>query len=448
MLLVFGSLNADLLFQVEALPRPGETVLCPGYQLAAGGKGANQATAAAKAGAKVRMVGHVGADSFGQFLRDALAAAGVDGARSRPPTRPPGVAVIGVDRAAENQIIVAQRRQSRQPRGPGRGRPARPRHDLLCQNEVRPEASFALLERAKARARARSSTSPRPARCPGASWTPSTSWWSTRSRRRWPPAAAAIRRFWRAIWRSATAWTCVVTLGGRGALAIGPSGGWRVEALAVEAVDTTGAGDAFTGVLAAALDQGLALPEALRRASVAAGLACTRIGAQTSQPEPRRDRSGARPARRGRALRLRRPPMRPLPARLRSPSRWRSRRCWRPPARAAFCGFYVAKADADLFNQASKVVFARHDGKSVITMVNDYQGALQEFALVVPVPSVLERGQIHVGENALVDHLDAYTAPRLVEYFDEDPCRVARELQATAAQPAAPQDRPARRRSA
>ncbi|MCE3249289.1 MAG: conserved rane protein of unknown function, partial [Geminicoccaceae bacterium] len=78
-----------------------------------------------------------------------------------------------------------------------------------------------------------------------------------------------------------------------------------------------------------------------------------------------------------------------------------------PASARAFCGFYVAKADADLFNQASKVVFARHDGKSVITMVNDYQGALQEFALVVPVPSVLERGQIHVGETALVDHLDA-----------------------------------------
>jgi hypothetical protein len=112
-----------------------------------------------------------------------------------------------------------------------------------------------------------------------------------------------------------------------------------------------------------------------------------------------------------------------------------------PACALAFCGFYVAKANTDLFNQASKVVFARHDGKSVITMANDYQGALQEFALVVPVPSVLERGQIHVTENALVDHLDAYTAPRLVEYFDEDPCRVREELRATtAAEPAPPED--------
>ena len=68
----------------------------------------------------------------------------------------------------------------------------------------------------------------------------------------------------------------------------------------------------------------------------------------------------------------------------------------------AFCGFYVAKADTDLFNQASKVVMTRHDGKTVITMVNDYQGALQDFAIVVPVPTVLERGQIHVTENAIV----------------------------------------------
>jgi ribokinase len=78
--------------------------------------------------------------------------------------------------------------------------------------------------------------------------------------------------------------TCVVTLGAAGAIAQTPAGGWRIGALPVEPVDTTGAGDAFVGVLAAALDQGLELPDALRRASVAAGLACTRLGAQTSQP--------------------------------------------------------------------------------------------------------------------------------------------------------------------
>jgi hypothetical protein len=91
---------------------------------------------------------------------------------------------------------------------------------------------------------------------------------------------------------------------------------------------------------------------------------------------------------------------------------------------AAFCGFYVAKADTKLFNKASKVAFMRDGDRSVITMANDYQGALKEFAIVIPVPVVLEEGQINVADNALIDHLDAYTSPRLVEYFDEDPCNI------------------------
>jgi len=90
---------------------------------------------------------------------------------------------------------------------------------------------------------------------------------------------------------------------------------------------------------------------------------------------------------------------------------------------AAFCGFYVAKADTDLFNQASKVVLVREGDRTVLTMASDYQGTPDEFALVVPVPTFLERDQIHVGNRAEIEHLDAYTAPRLVEYYDENPCR-------------------------
>jgi hypothetical protein len=88
----------------------------------------------------------------------------------------------------------------------------------------------------------------------------------------------------------------------------------------------------------------------------------------------------------------------------------------------AFCGFYVAKADAKLFNKASKVVVARKDTRTTITMASDYQGDPKEFALVIPVPTVITKDQIKISDNALVDHLDAYSAPRLVEYHDPDPC--------------------------
>ena len=102
----------------------------------------------------------------------------------------------------------------------------------------------------------------------------------------------------------------------------------------------------------------------------------------------------------------------------------------------AFCGFYVAKADTKLFNKASQVVLARHEDKTVMTMANDFRGDPKEFAVVIPVPTFLERDQIHVADKALIEHLDAYSAPRLVEYFDEDPCRPRLEMRALSAMPA------------
>jgi len=96
---------------------------------------------------------------------------------------------------------------------------------------------------------------------------------------------------------------------------------------------------------------------------------------------------------------------------------------WWAPALSAFCGFYVARADTSLFNKASQVVLVRDGDRTVLTMANDFRGDLKEFAVVVPVPTVLQKDQIHVGDKSLVEHLDAYSAPRLVEYFDDDPCR-------------------------
>jgi hypothetical protein len=107
----------------------------------------------------------------------------------------------------------------------------------------------------------------------------------------------------------------------------------------------------------------------------------------------------------------------------------------------AFCGFYVAKADTKLFNQASQVVLVRDEDRTVLTMANDFKGDPKAFAIVIPVPTFIQREQIHVAEKALLDHLDAYSAPRLVEYFDDNPCRrILYEAQAAPAPAGAARD--------
>lgn len=97
------------------------------------------------------------------------------------------------------------------------------------------------------------------------------------------------------------------------------------------------------------------------------------------------------------------------------------------PAAQAFCGFYVARADGELFNKASTVVYTRVNDTSVITMSSDYRGDPAEFAMIVPTPKVLDRSQVTTVPSATVAHLDRYTAPRLVEYFDADPCEALPE---------------------
>jgi hypothetical protein len=108
----------------------------------------------------------------------------------------------------------------------------------------------------------------------------------------------------------------------------------------------------------------------------------------------------------------------------------------------AFCGFYVAKGDAKIYNKASQVVIVRDEDRTVMTMANDFRGEPRDFAMVIPVPTMITRGQIHIGDKAVIDHLDAYSAPRLVEYFDPDPCNRAmyemdRMMAQSAAMPAA-----------
>ncbi|MFP5269985.1 DUF2330 domain-containing protein [Coleofasciculus sp.] len=92
------------------------------------------------------------------------------------------------------------------------------------------------------------------------------------------------------------------------------------------------------------------------------------------------------------------------------------------PKALAFCGFYVAKADTKLYNQASQVIIARDSDRTILTMANDYQGDVKDFALVVPVPVVLEQEQVQVANPKIIERLDGFSAPRLVEYFDPNPC--------------------------
>ena len=288
MLLVFGSINVDLVFRVPALPAAGETVLGDSYVTAPGGKGANQAVAAARAGARVGMVGRVGRDGFADVALAALRAAGVDAGGVRADASPTGCAVIGVDAHGENQIIVASGANARVSADQVEDAWLDPQTTLLLQMEVPAAESAALIARAWARG-ARIVLNLAPAL---------------------PMPEAALRavdvvvvnaaeamrlgeRFGVAAERKALAaglartlgLTVIVTLGGEGAIAAGGAGTWRVGALPVTPVDSTGAGDAFVGVFAASLDAGLQLDDALRRASVAAGLACLGLGAQASLPD-------------------------------------------------------------------------------------------------------------------------------------------------------------------
>ncbi len=285
MLVVLGSINADLLFKVKALPRPGETVLCPEYTFAPGGKGANQAAAAAKAGAEVRFVGNVGADAYGPVVRGLLAEAGVEVSGLAEVDRPTAIAVIGVDERGENAIIVASGANLETRAAQVPDAMLAPGTTVLCQNEIRPEETFALLRRARSRG-ARTILNLAPASPVPEEVLAALDLLVVNEIEAAMAAgheAAAPEDLARELHRR-FGLTCVVTLGAEGAIAVGAEGLFRASSLAVEPVDTTGAGDAFVGVLAAFLDRGTGLADALHRATVAAGLACEQVGAQTAQP--------------------------------------------------------------------------------------------------------------------------------------------------------------------
>lgn len=279
MILVFGSINIDLLVPVAALPRPGETVLGGDYALLPGGKGANQALAARRAGAEVMLAGAVGEDAFADAALELLRLDGVDLGLVRRVERPTGCAAIVVGEGGENLIAVA----------PGANREAvaaavpdgvlRPDTIVLCQNEVPMAESAALLRRAR-EGNALTILNLAPAGPIERSLLADLDILVVNE-----AEAATLGAVPGGLTRELRQ-ALIVTYGALGATAFLADGSTiEVPALAIDPVDTTGAGDTFVGVLAASLDQDLALDTALRRASAAAGLACLARGAQTAMPD-------------------------------------------------------------------------------------------------------------------------------------------------------------------
>ena len=288
MIVVFGSINIDLVVPVERLPRPGETVLGPHYALVPGGKGANQALAAARAGGQVRMIGRVGRDGFADLTLADLEAAGIDLSAIERDALPTGCALIPVDRDGGNLIIVAS--------GANRATVERQVADelltsqtlVILQMEVPLAENWRLVERAKRRgARVMLNCAPA-AGVPQAAlaaldWLVVNESEAELLARDLSLTAVDARSAGRAI-AAAVGTTVIVTLGGEGAVAFAGADIWTIGTLPITPVDTTAAGDAFVGAFAAAVDGGAALPSALHRASVAGGLACTIAGAQPSLP--------------------------------------------------------------------------------------------------------------------------------------------------------------------
>jgi len=282
-IVVFGSINLDLIFPLPAIPRAGDTLLAPGIRIEPGGKGANQAIAAARDGAAVVMAGAVGRDALAAGALDLMRKSKVDLSRVIEADSATGCAAIFVDPQGANAIGV----------GSGANLAARaaqvedallvPTTTLVLQMEVPADETAALIHRARARG-ARIILNLAPAA---------------------PLEVAALRVLdlltvneVEATWlgnhlgcgtdaaglRGALRIDVVRTLGEDGVDIATAAGAQRVPARRITPVDTTAAGDCFVGVLAAALDRGASLADALTRASTAAALCCTRAGSQSSLP--------------------------------------------------------------------------------------------------------------------------------------------------------------------
>ncbi len=288
MIIVFGSLNMDLILPVSRLPAPGETVLTASYQAKPGGKGNNQAVAARRAGGRVAMVGCVGRDSFGSELKRILAGEGIDITALATAATPTGIAAIGIDAQGENSIIVASGANLQAQASQLGGFRFDQETTLVLQMEIPPQVNWAALGLAR-QAGARTIVNLAPATDIAAEMLAlvdvlvlnEIELGQLTGHRGGSPHTA---REGAQVLAQRFGLTCVVTLGAQGCVAATNQAVISVPALPIVPVDTTGAGDAFVGILAAGLDAGLGLDLALRRATVGSALACLGFGAQEALP--------------------------------------------------------------------------------------------------------------------------------------------------------------------
>jgi ribokinase len=288
MLTVFGSINVDLTFRLPHLPALGETVLTSTVTQAVGGKGANQAIAAARDGASTRFIGCVGTDSYGSTAREALAGLGIDVSGLQVVPGSTGLAAVWIDGEGRNQIAVAS----------GANRALRAA--ALLEPEITPETWLVLqMETPASEVEAAIGHAKRQSAKVILNLAPAL-----------PLPAATLRQVDVLVLNEHEAsvlsacqrltqcqprdqvlalartigTTVIITLGPEGAIVAEGDKVWHVEALPVKVIDTTGAGDCFVGVLAAALMRRASLPAAVRRAAAAGSLACTIVGAMPSFP--------------------------------------------------------------------------------------------------------------------------------------------------------------------
>jgi len=290
-IVVLGSLNMDLVVRAKHIPRPGETVRGEGFSTIPGGKGANQAAAAARLGAKVEMIGRVGGDSFGPLLLDNLRAQGVGVAHVRADSEAPsGIAMIILDAEGENAIVVAPGANGRVSLEDVRAASEliREARYLIMQFEIPLEVVWGAIELAR-QLGTRVILNPAPAYpaepelLRGAHYLVANESEAQILTGVEVTDLATARKAGDAL--LAMGLSCVIlTLGADGALLLTPEQVVHVPARKVKVVDTTAAGDAFIGGLAVALLRGFSLVEAVRYATCAGTLATTVLGAQTSLP--------------------------------------------------------------------------------------------------------------------------------------------------------------------